>query len=327
MGAERMTKGTRAVGAMAWSRAAVAWIWVALALGAQAAPLRAQVPPARHTVDSDGHPMALWEKRPEEPHAAILLLHGRTWSALPDFDLQVSGDGVSLMDGLVSLGYAAYALDQRGYGATPRDETGWLTPDRAVEDLAAVLRWIRDREGGRPVHLLGWSQGSMVSQLTAQRHPGLVDRLILFGYPFRPGTKPPVDEPSGDPPRRRTTAEAAASDFITPGSVSAHVVAAYVAAALAADPVRVDWARAHEWGALDPAEVRVPTLLLQGEHDPLAPAEAQAALFQGLGTADKAWVVIPGGDHAAFLETPRPYFLAVLDTFLRRGAVLSGRHP
>jgi len=271
--------------------------------------------------------MAVWEKRPAEPLAAVLLLHGRTWSALPDFDLQVPGEDLSLMDGLVDLGYAAYGLDQRGYGATPRDSSGWLTPDRAVEDLAAVLRWIREREAGRPVHLLGWSQGSVVSQLTAQRHPDLVDRLILFGYPFRPGTKPPVEEPSGDPPRRATTAQAAASDFITPGSISERAVAAYVAAALAADPVRVDWTRSHQWGALDPAEVRVPTLVLHGEHDPLAPAEAQAALFQGLGTPDRAWVVIPGGDHAAFLETPRPYFLAVVDAFLRRGAAVPGRHP
>jgi pimeloyl-ACP methyl ester carboxylesterase len=164
-----------------------------------------------------------------------------------------------------------------------------------------------------------------VSQLTAQRHPELVDRLVLFGYPFRPGTKPPTDEPAGDPPRRPTTAEAAASDFITPGSISAAAVAAYVAAALAADPVRVDWTRSHQWGALDPGQVRVPTLVLHGERDPLAPVEAQAALFQGLGTTDRAWVVIPGGDHAAFLETPRPYFLAVVDVFLRRGAVLRAR--
>ena len=287
----------------------------------------AQAAPTRHTVSSDGHPMAVWEKRPAEPQTVILLLHGRTWSALPDFDLQVRGESLSLMDGLVGLGYAVYALDQRGYGATPRDETGWLTPDRAVADLANVLAWIREREGGRPVHLLGWSQGSLVSQLTAQRHPDLVDRLVLFGYPFRPGMKPPVEEPSGDPPRRPTTAEAAASDFITPGSISAEAVAAYVAVALAADPVRVDWTRGHQWGALDPAEVRVPTLVLHGERDPLAPFEAQAALFQGLGTPDRAWVVIPDGDHAAFLETPRPYFLAVVDAFLRQGGLPPGRQP
>ncbi len=118
-----------------------------------------------------------------------------------------------------------------------------------------------------------------------------------------------------------TTAEAAASDFIVPGSISPAAVAAYVEASLEADPIRTDWTRGHEWNELDPALVAVPTLILQGEHDPLAPSDAQSALFNGLSTPDKAWVVIPGGDHAAFLETPRPYFLSVLESFLLRGGL------
>ena len=76
-----------------------------------------------HTVDSDGHPMALWEKSPQNPKGTVLLLHGRTWSGVPDFDLQVPGEELSLMDGLVEEGWSTFALDQRGYGATPRDET------------------------------------------------------------------------------------------------------------------------------------------------------------------------------------------------------------
>ncbi|HSG07734.1 MAG TPA: alpha/beta fold hydrolase [Longimicrobiales bacterium] len=275
----------------------------------------------RHTVMSDGHPMAVWEKRPADAaRAAVVLLHGRTWSGLPDFDLQVPGEELSLMDGLTGRGYAVYALDQRGYGATPRDETGWLTPDRAAEDLAAILLWVRGREAERPVHLFGWSQGSMVSQLTAQRHGELVDRLVLFGYPFRPGAQLAHEEPAGPPPARTTTAEAAASDFITPGAISDAAVAAYVEAALAADPVRVDWTRTHQWNALDPAQVRVPTLVMRGEHDPLAPQPTVEAFFSGLGTQDRALIVVAGGDHAAFLERPRAYFLDVLDAFLTGGA-------
>jgi acetamidase/formamidase/alpha-beta hydrolase superfamily lysophospholipase len=275
--------------------------------------------PERHTVRADGHPLALWAKRAAAPDAAVLLLHGRTWSALPDFDLHAPGENLSLMDALVARGYATYALDQRGYGATPRDDTGWLTPDRAAEDLAETLRWIRAREPGLPVHLLGWSQGSRVSQLLAQRHPELVDRLVLFGYPPTP-LDLPADEPSGDPPRTPNTAEAAASDFITEGSISPTAVEAYVRASLAADPVRVDWTRQHEWSRLDAGAVTVPTLVIHGEHDPIARAEAQAALFQGLGASDKAWVVVPGGDHAVLLERPRGYFIDAVDTFLRGGA-------
>jgi len=46
----------------------------------------------KNTIMADGHPMALWEKTVDNPKGLILLHHGRTWSSLPDFDLQVDGE-------------------------------------------------------------------------------------------------------------------------------------------------------------------------------------------------------------------------------------------
>lgn len=273
----------------------------------------------RHTVDSDGHAMALWEKSPMNPTGTVLFVHGRTWSGVPDFDVQVPGEDLSLMDGLVAEGWSTFAIDLRGYGATPRDETGWLSPDRAARDLINVLDWLWDHtgRGDRPV-LFGWSLGSMVSQLMVQRRPDLVSMVVLFGYPVAPGIEIQVQEDPEEPARETNTAAAAASDFILPGSISQHAIDSYVEQALAADPVRVDWRQGHEWNELDPALVTVPTLLIQGEHDPFAPTKNQAALFTQLGTADREWVVIEGGDHAAFLESPRAYFIDALVAFMNR---------
>jgi pimeloyl-ACP methyl ester carboxylesterase len=271
-----------------------------------------------HIVEVDGHPIAVWEKSPADPRGTIVLIHGRTWSSLPDFDLQVPGEDLSLMDGLVAEGYATYAVDLRGYGGTPRDETGWLTPDRAARDVEAVLRWVANRTGDRPA-LFGWSYGSMVAQLTAQRFGEGVDVLVLFGYPVGPDTDFSSRDPVPDqPPRVPTTASAAASDFIIPGSISRQAIDEYVRHALAADPVRVDWRNLEEWRELDPAKIRVPTLLLQGEKDPFAPTDRQAAFFSRLGTPDRSWVTIAGGDHAAHLETARPRFLHALVGFLNQ---------
>lgn len=275
--------------------------------------------PTRHTVESDGHPMALWEKSPKNPRGTVLLLHGRTWSGIPDFDLQVPGENLSLMDGLVAEGWSTFALDQRGYGATPRDETGWLSPDRAARDLVNILDWLWRHTGqsARPV-LFGWSLGSMVSQLTVQRRPDLVSMVVLFGYPVSPDLQRSPQEDPDEPLRRINTAENAASDFIVPGSISQVAIDAYVEQALAADPIRVDWRRSHEWYELDPQQVTVPVLLIQGEHDPLARTENQAAFFTRLGTADREWVTVPGGDHAAFLESSRAYFIDALVGFMGR---------
>ena len=277
-----------------------------------------RAPLTRHTVMADGHPIALWEKRSKDAGRAVLLVHGRTWSALPDFDLQVEGENLSLMDGLVDAGFAVYAVDLRGYGETPRDETGWLTPNRAADDVAIALEWIsaQDSWTGKP-HLFGWSMGSTISQLAVQRHEGLVASLTLFGYWRDIDQVIPADEEGIEPLREPTTAEAAASDFITPGSISQKAIDAYVAAAIAADPIRVDLKSMDQYNALDGAQIRVPTLVIAGEHDPLAPAANQAKLFLSIGTGHKQYVSVPGGDHAAFLESPRAYFLAVLVSFFR----------
>jgi pimeloyl-ACP methyl ester carboxylesterase len=273
----------------------------------------------QHTVLSDAHPISVWEKSAPNAKEAILLVHGRTWSALPDFDLQVEGEERSLMDGLVENGYAVFAIDLRGYGATPRDSTGWLTPDRSAKDIAEVLAWITKQERWqRPSHLFGWSMGSTLSQLTAQRHPELISSLTLFGYWKDSDQQFPVEtEAYPEAPHTPTTAEAAASDFITPGSISQKAIDAYVDAALAADPIRTDLRRYDQFNELDPAKVKVPTLILQGQFDPIGPTETQAKLFARLGTAHKTWVVIPGGDHAAFMETPRSYFIHSLVNFLQ----------
>ena len=279
-----------------------------------------QGPSLEHfTVMSDGHPLAVWARRPAAPKGAILLVHGRTWSGLPDFDLQVSGESRSVLANLAIRGYAAYAIDLRGYGRTPRDRTGWLTPLRAADDVSAALAWIAAKEKlpARPV-LLGWSIGSMVAQLAAQRRPELLSALVLYGYPFSPGDSIDADPDSTSrPARQRNTKEGAASDFISPGVTSPRMVAAYVKAALKADPILTDWRFADQFNALDPARVTIPTLVLQGERDP-EPQAALQRLFTGLGTAQKSWVTLQGGDHAALLEDTRPLFADAVVSFIGR---------
>lgn len=282
-----------------------------------------QAPPSkatRHTVEVEGHPIAVWSKEAADPWGTIVLLHGRTWSAQPDFDLQVPGESRSLMDALVAEGLSVYAVDQRGYGATPRDASQWLTPDRAVADMAQVLTWVGKRDPSLPPPaLLGWSLGSLVSQLTAQRHPERISAVILYGYPRKPGaTYEPDPTPLPEPERRKTTAKAAAEDFIIPGSISQAGIDAFVAAALAADPVRMDWRASDQWNALDPSAVKTPTLVIHGERDPYAPIANQSLLFSQLGDPDRAWVIVAGGDHAAHLENCGPRFVHAVVGFLRR---------
>jgi pimeloyl-ACP methyl ester carboxylesterase len=287
---------------------------------AQAPSAPGAPPPLEHfTVPVDGHPVAVWARRPAHPRAAILFVHGHTWSARPDFDLQVPGEPRSVLEAFAARGYAAYALDLRGYGATPRDPTGWATPDRCAADVAGVLQWVHDQAPslGAPA-LFGWSEGSTISQLVAQRHPELMSALVLIGYWADPDSSFARDTTHGPPPVVRNTAQAAASDFITPAVIDDRVKQAYVQAALADDPVTVQWHHMDEYNALDPAKVHVRTLLLQGQFDPIALTAAQARFFTRLGTADREWVTIAGGDHAAILESTQPVVVEATVGFLER---------
>lgn len=128
----------------------------------------------------DGHEISLWKKGPANGKP-IVLLHGRTWSARPVWDLQVreggkeevrltcfmkvgspprdgaSYLGANTMDLMASRGWLVFAPDFRGLGGTQRDEEGWTTPNKCVSDVLAVLDYLA-KEGHQKPPLVGWSQ-------------------------------------------------------------------------------------------------------------------------------------------------------------------------
>jgi alpha-beta hydrolase superfamily lysophospholipase len=288
---------------------------VALVLSGQTAAAR---PPIRHDVVADGHRLAVWQKRSSQPRAALLLVHGRTWSSLPNFDLQVPGERRSMMDALADAGLDVYAVDLRGYGATPRDTSGWLTPDRAVADVRAVVDWIRSASGRRPVFVLGLSRGSLIAAYLGQQSPEKIAGLVLLGFGLDVDGRIPLADTPAQPPRRRNTTDVAASDFITPEAVTRGTIDTFVRTALKSDPVYVDWRDEHQFNGFAASKLLVPTLLIHGELDPSAPIQLEGKLFTRLGTSDKAWIVLPGADHAAHLEKSQADLVRAILWFIRR---------
>lgn len=274
----------------------------------------------RFTVSSDGHAMAVWARRPATATASVLLVHGRTWSSRPDFDLQVPGLERSVLRSLAARRIAAYAVDLRGYGETSRDATGWNTPRRSAADVANVLAWVRRQHPGLPPPaLLGWSRGAAIAMLAAQGAPVDVSALVLFGFAFDPSLQ--FGDAEGTPrrpARARNTAEAAASDFISPGVTPPAVVRAFVDQALRADPILVDVRHDAEFNALDPRRLVVPTLVLFGERDPAYAPDDVGAFVRALGTRDRTVVVLPGADHAAQLEDTHTRWIDAVAAFVVR---------
>lgn len=158
--------------------------------------------------------------------------------------------------------------------------------------------------------------GSMLSQLAAQQYPEHIKSLTLFGYPLTLGRKFPHDAQNSAPPKVQNTAKAAASDFITPDSISQNAIDEYVRHALQADPIRADWRNQHQYNLLNAAKLSMPVLLLHGEFDPLAHYDKHAQVFSTLPNTNKQWVVLKGGDHAALLEKTRAKLIYATTNFI-----------
>src|SRR5258708_7021031 len=124
-----------------------------------------------------------------------------------------------------------------------------------------------------------------------------------------------------EPARLGNSADAAASDFITRDAYTGATVNAFVGAALATDPILVDWQSEHQFNAFRPAQLQAPVLLVHGDRDPQVPLAAETKLFTRFGTPDKAWVGLPGADHAAHLEKSQSELVRTIVWFIRRHEV------
>ncbi|HLY07270.1 MAG TPA: alpha/beta fold hydrolase [Rhizomicrobium sp.] len=112
---------------------------------------------------SDGAeiPYRLWPAR--EPAAAVLLLHGA-------FDYAAAFDEVGPK--LAQRGFAALAIDQRGFGAT-RSRGTWSGTSRMAEDAIDAARILLERTGPEtPLFIIGESLGGAIAV-----HVAAMDRL------------------------------------------------------------------------------------------------------------------------------------------------------
>ena len=88
---------------------------------------------------------------------------------------------------LARLGYCAYCFDFCGGSVLKKGKSDGETTSMSVlteiRDLEAVIKYTQNQPyNSKELLLMGCSQGGFVSALTAAKHSGLVDKLVLF-YP------------------------------------------------------------------------------------------------------------------------------------------------
>jgi len=127
--------------------------------------------------DTDGVEISYRRWLPDgEARAVVQIAHGAS---------EHSARYGRFADFLAGRGYAVYANDHRGHGATAAvtgvgiaGTRGW---DGMVDDLREFGAVARADVGDRPLVLFGHSMGSFMAQLFAQRYGDELDGLVLSG--------------------------------------------------------------------------------------------------------------------------------------------------
>lgn len=217
---------------------------------------------------------------------------------------------------LAPLGYRCIGIDLRGFGQSDKPY-GTYSFDVFADDLKVVLDAL-DLQGAT---LVGHSMGGGVALNYAARHGGRIDRLVLAGAATPCLTTKP-DFPQGAPRAAfdgqllglsidRPAALAAFGSVFFHKKVSPQFQSWFNSLGLAASP----YAHAECLKLLRDADqrplmgkVRVPTLIVHGAHDPIAPLAITGALLaRG----------IPGARLDTFADSGHGLFIDEKDRFNR----------
>ncbi|WP_254542946.1 alpha/beta hydrolase [Halomarina pelagica] len=297
----------------------------------------------------DGTRLRLW-RRGVDNASAVLFVHGATYPGRSVFALAADPGGESWLAACARAGWAAYAIDLRGYGdseapseldAPPAANEPVVRADVAAEDVAAALATLLDRH--ERVHLVGYSWGSMVcGRLLASRavevasltqfapvhaFPDGADDL-LDGDPdaYRVVTAPEVRDrwdaqfPAGVAPssyRSEGTVEAFWRSLRDSGQAADRNGAPAVRAP---NGTLADMAAAAAGTpAYDPAAIDAPALVVRGSFDATATRADALGLYDALGAAGRReYAEVAGGTHFLTLERRRTALFDIVSGFQRR---------
>ena len=288
----------------------------------------------------------------------VLFVHGATYPAESAFDLPL--DGASWMDLIAREGYDVYLLDIRGYGLSTRppqmdapatDNPPFATAAQALVDIDAVVDFIRDRRGIDRLVLLGWSWGTATTQQYTCAFGDKLEKLVLYApiwtrhapFPISTGDGPlgawrAVNSDQALARWRHGVPPDKVHDLIPPGWFEA-----FMQAAQASDPIGAaqtpavlrapngviaDAMRQAATGQMDwdPADIRVPVLLIVAEWDRDTPVEMARELFALMINAPrKRYIELGEGTHMVIMEKNRMQLIDEVQLFLdERPAVRGG---
>src|ERR1043166_6063088 len=264
------------------------------------------------TRNANGQKIFMAEKRSATQPAkgTILLVHGSSMGS-QGLDLQIPGDpDASMLDWFACRGFNVWRLDFVGYGRSDKPADHLATVAQGGPDLLAPTDYMKKNGVSDTPMLIGFSSGALRAALFAQKHPDRVKRLALDAMVYTGKGSPTVKK------RAEKLAEWEATvtrpidpAFLLSTMMRDHSETAmesrkkpYIDAILAIETsvpngTYIDMCK--NLPVCDPKEIKVPTIILRGQHDGIATAEDLIDFFLKLPNPDKEFVMMPGIAHAA----------------------------
>jgi pimeloyl-ACP methyl ester carboxylesterase len=290
-------------------------------------------------------------KRPEKlkkynPANVVLFVHGATYPAETSFDLQI--EGLSWMDYIAQRGYDVYLVDVRGYGKSSRppemDQPAMnnkpiVDTDTAARDYGSAVDFVLKRRGIEKLTVMGWSWGTAITSYYTSKNNEKVNQLILYAPVWLRQQQSLTDSGGVLGAYRTVTIDAARKRKdagLKPGQnpMPQAWFEEWAQATFATDPLGSiadsKFVRAPNgvvqdsrnfWSAgkpmYNPADIRVPTLLILAEWDADTPLYMAQTLFPQLINAEpKRLVTIGAGTHSIMMEKNRMQLFREVQLFL-----------
>jgi pimeloyl-ACP methyl ester carboxylesterase len=235
----------------------------------------------------DGTEIAYRTWGPEDDDLPVVLQHGFV------VDSEINWVSPGVVEALVDSGRRVVAIDARGHGASAKPhEERFYGEDRMAKDLIALLDLLEVKQ----FDLVGYSMGAVVSLIVASGEPR-VRRLVVGGI----GASA-VELGGVDTRIRPAGTVIAAFRAEDPSEIEDPLVASFriLADAIGADRIAMaaQAARPHTT-PIPIARIDVPTLVIGGEDDLLAPRPE--VLAEAL--SDARLQIVPG-DHLGAVTAP-----------------------
>ncbi|MCA9772954.1 MAG: lysophospholipase [Myxococcales bacterium] len=229
-------------------------------------------------------------------------------------------------------GWVCYAFDYRGHGKSPGGRVHVNAFDEYLSDLSTVHGLVRDRQRGRPVFVVGHSQGGLITLRYAIRHPRDLPGVVVSS-PFlgvAPAARPSAALKAVAAVLSRVAPTIKFPNGVDPKLICRDkaVVDAYVNDPLVSNKVSARWFT-EALGALDRAHaeagmLRVPALVMQAGADGLVDPEATREWVSRAPERFVEYVGWEGLYHELFNEPERERVFERMDRWL--GERLGGKN-